>query len=91
MERDKKVIEQSGVKFKSPYIDLMNQAIKKIEQDIIQNKKLLRQYGIRIYSENQTDSGIEVKYTFKNFHHLFNPSFDKIKSEVEKMMKEYLK
>lgn len=90
LERDKKVIQESALKIKNPYINLLDSCIKKVEHAITNNRKSLRLYGIKIYQEIRTDKGIEVKYLYKGYHHKCNPCWDVLRNMVTDIMWEYL-
>lgn len=91
LERDKKVIGESPLKTKEPYLILLQEAIKKVEMDIALNKKSLRSYGIRVYEQKKTHLGMAIRFLYKGYHHVFNPSWDVLRSEVKKNMLIYLR
>lgn len=91
LERDKKVLGESSLKTKEPYLTLLEEAIKKVELDIVHNKKSLRIHGVKVFEQNRTDLGISIKFLYKGYHHVFNPSWDVLRTEVKKTMLYYLR
>jgi len=81
---DLKAIQESSVKFKEPYRLLIEQGIRKIEQDYINTKKSLRQVGLKIYDEKITETSFDWKYLYRGYHHTFSYSSDVLKNEVKK-------
>jgi len=89
-QRDLKVIEDSNLKFREPYFQLINQAVRGIEKDYINAKKSIKRIGIKIYEETRSDKGVEWKYIYCGYHHKFAYSTHVLKTEVKRLVAFYL-
>lgn len=89
-ERDKKVIWESPIKTKGPYIKMMEAVIQLVEDDLRQTRKGLRKAGVKIYEERKTEDGIQLKYTYKGYHHEGEYLWRILGFEVEKVMERFL-
>lgn len=90
LQRDKKVIEESMLKTKGPYLSLMDAAMKKAHGEIYDTRVYLRSKGIKIYQEQRTETTVNIKYTVKGYQHEASLPWHIIKNEVESMMQRYL-
>lgn len=88
LERDKKIIQNAPLKIKAPYLSLFDFTIKKVEGSVLHNRKTLRLHGIKIYSQKRTEKGIELKYLYHGYHHLFHPSWDTLRTKVSERMEQ---
>ncbi|WP_134703240.1 hypothetical protein [Ammoniphilus sp. YIM 78166] len=86
LERDKKIILNTPLKIKAPYLSLFDFTIKTVEQSVHHNRKTLRLHGIKVYSQKRTEKGIEVRYLYHGYQHLFQPSWDTLRMRVSEMM-----
>jgi hypothetical protein len=89
-QRDMKVIAESPLKTKEPYLKLMDAVIQRVESDLIQVRKGLRAAGVKIYEERKTEDGISVKYSYKGYHHEGEYLWRILGFEVETVMERYL-
>lgn len=89
-ERDLKVIEQSPLKTKEPYVEALNRIVDKIIKDISTTKRELQSIGIYVYSQNQNESSTDYQFKFKGYHHRGGFSWNIIRNEVQQYMKRYL-
>lgn len=90
LQRDKKVIEESTLKTKGPYLALMDSAMKKAHGDIYDTRVFLRSKGIKVYQEHRTDTTVNIKYTLRGYQHEASLPWHIIKNTVESMMQSYL-
>jgi hypothetical protein len=90
LQRDKKVIEDSALKTKQPYLSLMDAAMKKAHGEIYDTRVSLRSSRIKIYDEKRTENTIEIKYTFRGYQHTASLLWHIIKNDVESMIQHYL-
>lgn len=89
-QRDLKIIDQSPLKTKAPYLEMFNQILDRIGQDIVVTKRGLRSAGIYIYSQNQNESSVDYKFKFEGYHHCGSFVWTVIRTEVQQYMKGYL-
>lgn len=90
LERDKKAIELSQVKIKQPYIELIENAIKKVNKDIRENRIYMNKNKIKVFKVNGDE--VFTKYRFicrgiNEDHNYFNP---RLKNRCEELLSEYL-
>ncbi|MNH78559.1 hypothetical protein D3C73_308650 [compost metagenome] len=88
-ERDKRLIE-AHFKTPSPYVVLIDEAIKKVEWEMREVRKKFRELGLKVYEENRTDKGVEAKYLCRGYHHTVSllPYF--VAAEASVLMEKYL-
>lgn len=89
-DRDKKAIEQSNLKFQKPYLELVERAEKRAHICMVNNKKFLRNRGIKVYEEIQTDLDITIKYMCRGYHDQAIYMLNYLKGETELRIKFYL-
>src|SRR5699024_5017856 len=83
LERDKKVLEATPLKFQRLYLQWLDQIKEQVHRDFSQTRKKLRKTGIHVYEEKKVEKGIEVRYTFRRYHHDYNLLWMTVKSFVE--------
>lgn len=89
-QRDQRVIWESPIKTKGPYIKMMEAVIGRVDDDLRQTRKELRKAGVKIYDERKTEDGVKLKYSFKGYHHEKEYLWRLLKFEVETVMERYL-
>lgn len=88
--RDLQIIETSGFKLKKPYLKLVEEALKRVHQDLATVRKYLRNEKIKV-SEIQRDK-IFTMYAFiykgyEEHHNYFNP---RLRNKTEELLAHYL-
>ncbi|MBP1934876.1 hypothetical protein [Ammoniphilus resinae] len=89
LHRDKKILEESEIKTKGPYIALMESALKKAEKEWYDARRLFRSNGIKVYEEKRTETEVEIKYVIRGYHHVTSLPWHVVKQNVEEVMKSY--
>lgn len=80
----------SILKTNGPYIDLIDQAFTRVENDLIATRKAMREADIKVYQEKRTESGVELKYKVRGYHHVAVYKWDFVKLTVDELVSEYL-
>ncbi|WP_433946988.1 hypothetical protein [Paenibacillus sp. SN-8-1] len=88
-ERDKRIAEAT-FKTPRPYIELINEAIKRVETDIKEIRRMMRTLGIKVYEEQLTAKGIEAKYLCRGYQHNFSMLTNFLAAESSVLMEKYL-
>lgn len=88
-ERDKKVAA-SAFKTPSPYIELINESIGRVEVDLKDIRIKMRTNGLKVYEERLTPKGIEAKYLCRGYHHEFSMLSSFMAAESSVLMEKYL-
>lgn len=88
--RDLKIIESSGFKLKKPYLKLVEDALKRVQHDLINVRKYLRHKNIKV-SEIQRDKTFTMySFVYKGYeehHNYFNP---RLRNKTEELLMYYL-
>lgn len=84
------LIMRDVLKTSGPYVNVIQQAIKRIELDIIGIRKSFRESNIKMYEEERTDQGVELKYNCRGYHHVSVYKWDFLKGAVDEMISKYL-
>ncbi len=90
LARDQKIIAQSSIKLKQPYLDTLQSAMDRVMKDMGRIRQTLRSRGFRFYEETRDDLGIYVKYVYQGYHHTLRLHWEYLKGQVEMKLKEYL-
>lgn len=88
-ERDKKLIEQT-FKTPGPYVTLIGNAIKRVEDDHREVRRKFRLQGLKVYEERRTESGIQARYLCRGYHYDMTLLWPLIKAESSVLMEKYL-
>lgn len=85
LEKDRKLIESGQFKLKQPYIDVIDRAFLKVNDDIRKTRKTMLEKGIKIHKQDEQN----FKVFYRGEHDCsFHPSI--IRNNVEQRMKHYL-
>ncbi|MNO28114.1 hypothetical protein D3C76_180000 [compost metagenome] len=88
-ERDKKLAEQT-FKTPGPYVTLISNAIKRVEDDCREVRRMFRLHGLKVYEETRTESGIHARYLCQGYHHEITLLWPLVKAESSVLMEKYL-
>ncbi|GJM84112.1 hypothetical protein HMSSN139_66080 [Paenibacillus sp. HMSSN-139] len=88
-ERDKKLAEQT-FKTPRPYVTLIGNAIKRVEDDCREVRRMFRLHGLKVYEERRTESGIHARYLCRGYHHEITLLWPLVKAESSVLMEKYL-
>lgn len=89
LERDLIAIQKSAVKLKKPYEEIMEAAMKAVQQDLREVKKYLRQQNISVQESKRDESFTTYLFLYKGYeeyHNYFNP---RIRNKVQELMITY--
>ncbi|MBP1932045.1 hypothetical protein [Ammoniphilus resinae] len=89
-EKDRKLIYSSGIKTMEPYVSLMEQTIKRVEEDLNETKRYFYKNGVKVYEEERTSDGIQLKYLYRGYQHTANYPLENQKGPFILLMKKYL-
>jgi hypothetical protein len=90
LNRDLKIIDESPLKLKKPYMELVEEALKMAQKDLMEVRKYLRRENIKV-SELKRDLDFTM-YCFlyrgyEEHHNYFNP---RLRNRVEELLAFYL-
>ncbi|WP_379319290.1 hypothetical protein [Paenibacillus puldeungensis] len=88
-ERDKKIIERE-LKTPRPYVTLLDNAIKRVEDDHREVRRKFRVLGLKVYEEKRTVDGIYARYLCRGYHYEFSMLWSLITAESSVLMEKYL-
>lgn len=89
-QRDLKIIMQSPLKTKEPYLETINLIIDRIMNDIAKIKKRLRSAKISIYHQEQDGYSVHYKFKYAGYDHHESMTWYVLRYEMQKFMKQYL-
>jgi hypothetical protein len=90
LNRDLSVINQSPFKLRTPYLELIEEAMKVIQRELSEVKQFLRKNQIQVKEVNRDDSFTMFLFLYKGYeeqHSYFNP---RIRNKVQELMQYYL-
>lgn len=89
-DRDIKVIEESKLKTKQPYVDLLQQAMDDAAADLAALRGRLRKKGIKMTDERRDEQGVACVYWCRGYKASFEMLWHFAKAETEVRMRKYL-
>ena len=89
-DRDAKVIGESKLKTKQPYIDLLQRAMDAVTKDLAKLRNRLREKGIKITDERRDGEGVGCIYWCRGYKASFDMLWHLAKAETEVRMRKYL-
>lgn len=89
-DRDAKVLSESRLKTKQPYIDLVQRAMDSVAKDLAELRSQLRKKGIKITDEQRDEDGIGCVYWCRGYKASFEMLWHFAKAETEIRMRKYL-
>lgn len=83
LERDREIIEKSKVKFKEPYITMIDKTLKELSQDLNKVKREIREQKMKFVK--QTDLNYKVFVRGWEFNKRYHPNIaaDWVKQRIE--------
>jgi|GEM_PF-1111325 len=88
--RDLKVLQESQLKTKPPYIDLLQRAMDDVWADLAFLRNRLRRKGIKITDERRDEQGVGCVYWCRGYKASFEMLWHFAKAETEVRMRKYL-
>ncbi|MCI3920202.1 hypothetical protein MO973_08150 [Paenibacillus sp. TRM 82003] len=89
-DRDIKVIEESKLKTKQPYVDLLQRAMDDVTADLAALRNRLRKKGIKVTDERRDENGVGCVYWCRGYKASFEMLWHFAKAETEVRMRKYL-
>jgi hypothetical protein len=89
-DRDAKVLQESKLKTKQPYVDLLQRAMDGVTADLAVLRNRLRENGIRMTDERRDAEGVGCVYWCRGYKASFEMLWHFAKAETEVRMRKYL-
>ena len=89
LNRDLKVIETSPFKLKRPYSELIERALKSVQEDLAEVRRYLRKENIKVSKLNGDESFTMYGFLYKGYeehHNYFNP---RLRNKTEEILCHY--
>lgn len=91
LERDRKVIAESGViRTPYPYILAIDDAIKQARTDLYEIKQECRKRGIKVFDTERNKYGIAARYMCRGYHGVFEMLDDYLTAQASVLMHGYI-
>lgn len=90
LNRDLKVIESSPFKLKRPYLELIEHALKSVQEDLVEVRRYLRKGNIKVSKLTSDESFTMYCFLYKGYeehHNYFNP---RLRNKTEEILCHYL-
>jgi hypothetical protein len=89
-DRDTKVLQESKLKTKQPYVDLLQRALDDVAADLANLRNRLREKGIKVTDERRDEEGVGCVYWCRGYKASFEMLWHFAKAETEVRMRKYL-
>ncbi|HZG55390.1 hypothetical protein [Paenibacillus sp.] len=89
-DRDIKVLQESKLKTKGPYVDLLQRAMDGATADLARLRRRLKEKGIKMTEERRDESGVGCVYWCRGYKASFEMLWHFAKAETEVRMRKYL-
>lgn len=89
-ERDKLAIEQSNLKIKTPYLDMIDVAMNKVIKQLRLIKDKMRLKKLNVIQQAKNDYGIYYKFRCRGYIHESQMRWELVKAETQVRMQVYL-
>jgi len=90
LNHDIRVIDAAGMKLPRLYESMLRAIQDRVLLDLAHTRRLFREHGIKVYEEKRQADGLHAKYICRGYHHNFFMLWGFIKSESERMLKQYI-
>ncbi len=90
LDRDLKIFEGGPFKIKSPYLEVIEETMIKVQKDLHKAKSYLHKNNIKVERVKSDDGFTMYLFLYKgyeSYHNYFNP---RLRNRVEELLKEYL-
>ncbi|CCF16775.1 hypothetical protein BLGI_4744 [Brevibacillus laterosporus GI-9] len=90
--RDQKAIEAAPLRFRGPYLSIIENGIRNANARLSEARKGLWKAGIKIYQENvsKEGKGISIKYLCRGYDHRSDYISHVVKSKMESLIMDLL-
>jgi hypothetical protein len=89
-DRDTKVLQESKLKTKQPYVDVLQRAMDDVTADVAFLRNRLREKGIKVTDERRDEDGVGCVYWCRGYKASFEMLWHFAKAETEVRMRKYL-
>lgn len=89
-DRDIKVLQESKLKTKQPYVDLLQRAMDGVAADLAHLRRRLKEKGIKVTEERRDETGVGCVYWCRGYKASFEMLWHFAKAETEVRMRKYL-
>lgn len=89
LNRDLAVVEKSPFKLKKPYLELIEETMKEIQQELAEVKKYLKINKLKVTEIKRDDAFTMYQFIYKGYeenHNYFNP---RIRNKVQELLECY--
>ncbi|GAA0314263.1 hypothetical protein GCM10008967_00970 [Bacillus carboniphilus] len=89
LDRDLIAIQKSSIKLKRPYEEFVEEVMKRVQLDLREVKKYLRQENMSVQETNRDESFTTFLFLYKGYeeyHNYFNP---RIRNKVQELITSY--
>ncbi|MEH7116402.1 hypothetical protein V7128_03120 [Neobacillus vireti] len=90
LNRDLAVVTNSPFKLKKPYLNLIEEAMKDIQQELALVKQYMRKNKLQVIETKRDDAFTMYMFIYKGYeenHNYFNP---RIRNKVQELLETYL-
>lgn len=90
LNKDLIIFQKGPFKLKQPYINLVEQAMKKIQMELSEVKRYLKENDLKVYEIKRDEAFTMYSFIYKGYeeqHSYFNP---KIRNIVQELLEHYL-
>jgi hypothetical protein len=89
LNRDLSVIENSSLKLKRPYLELIEDTMKTIQKELAEVKQYMKKNKLKVIETKRDDAFTMYMFLYKGYeeeHNYFNP---RIRNKVQELMEAY--
>ena len=90
LERDIKKLDMMKLKMSEIYVRLLRGIQDKILLNMLNDRTLLKERGIKVYEQRRTELGIEAFYLCRGYPHAISMLWGFVRAEVQVRLCEYL-
>ncbi|MCM3667416.1 hypothetical protein M3181_00190 [Mesobacillus maritimus] len=90
LDRDIQIIENSSLKLKKPYLELIEETMRAIQLKLANVKRYMKQHSLKVEKLKQDEAFTMYLFLYKGYeeqHNYFNP---RIRNKVQELMTDYL-
>ncbi|MEH7097533.1 hypothetical protein [Neobacillus vireti] len=90
LNRDLNVVTNSPFKLKKPYLNLIEETMKKIQRELAEVKQYMKKNKLQVIETNRDEAFTMYMFIYKGYeenHNYFNP---RIRNKVQELLETYL-
>lgn len=88
--KDRKLVDEGGFKLKGPYQDLIDQAIKCAEKDLMETRAYLRDRKLRLSQGNRDEFATEYTFYHDGYEDVRRYMNVRLRNRTEELIRVYL-